>query len=110
VVDANWIDPGAYVSTLGPKQQSRSEFGLDLPAAAALLVTDSLDQVGAYSPPSVLVGTPHHDRLVSLGALRAGEAPPPAPHATSVFFSVGLAGTEAYLLACLTADLDPPRA
>ncbi len=28
VVDAKWIDPGAYVTTLGPKQQSRSKPGL----------------------------------------------------------------------------------
>src|SRR5262249_54923690 len=56
VIDASWIGPGSYVATLGPKQRGRAEFGLDLPAAAALLVTDSLAQIDAYDPPNVLAG------------------------------------------------------
>lgn len=98
VIDAAWISPGAYVTTLGPKQQGRAEFGLDLPEAASRLVTDSPEQIGAYDPPNMLVGTSHEPRLVSLGAVRAGQTPPPTPEAISLFFSVGLAGTEAFLL------------
>ena len=52
----------------------------------------------AYDPPNVLVGTPQRERLVSLGALRAGQASRPQPGEIRVFFSVGLAGTEAFLL------------
>jgi ornithine cyclodeaminase/alanine dehydrogenase-like protein (mu-crystallin family) len=109
VIDAAWIAPGSYVTTLGPKQQGRAEFGLDLPDAAALLVTDSPDQIGAYHPPNVLVGTPHRQRLVSLGAIRAGEVPPPRSGHTSLFFSVGLAGTEAFLLNRLAAHIEAER-
>jgi ornithine cyclodeaminase/alanine dehydrogenase-like protein (mu-crystallin family) len=109
VIDAAWIAPGTYVTTLGPKQQGRAEFGLDLPDAASLLVTDSLDQINAYDPPNVLVGTPHHQRLVSLGAVRAGEIPPPTADAISLFFSVGLAGTEAFLLDRLAASIEAQR-
>ncbi len=98
VIDAGWVAPGVYVTTLGPKQQGRAEFGLDLPEAASLLVTDSPEQIGAYDPPNVLVGTPHERRLVSLGALRAGAVATPAPGGLLLFFSVGLAGTEAFLL------------
>jgi ornithine cyclodeaminase/alanine dehydrogenase-like protein (mu-crystallin family) len=98
VIDAAWIAPGAYVTTLGPKQQGRAEFGLDLPAAASVLVTDSPEQIDAYDPPNLLAGTPYRDRLVSLGAIRAGEATRAAPEGISLFFSVGLAGTEAFLL------------
>jgi ornithine cyclodeaminase/alanine dehydrogenase-like protein (mu-crystallin family) len=98
VIDVAWIGPGSYVSTLGPKQHGRAEFGLDLPAAAALLVTDSPAQIAAYDPPNVLAGTPHQQRLVSLGAVRAGEVPAPAADGITVFFSAGLAGTEAFLL------------
>jgi len=58
VIDASWIGPGTYVTTLGPKQQGRAEFGPDLPEAASLLVTDSPEQIAAYHPPNVLVGTP----------------------------------------------------
>ena len=104
VVDAAWLGPGTYVATLGPKQRGRAEFGLDLPDAAALLVTDSLAQIDAYDPPNVLAGTPHRQRLVSLGAVRAGLVPRPAAHGISLFFSVGLAGTEAFLLDRLAAS------
>jgi ornithine cyclodeaminase/alanine dehydrogenase-like protein (mu-crystallin family) len=109
VIDAAWIAPGSYVTTLGPKQQGRAEFGLDLPDAASLLVTDSPDQIGAYHPPNVLVGTPHRQRLVSLGAVRAGEVPPPRSGHISLFFSVGLAGTEAFLLNRLAAHIEAKR-
>jgi ornithine cyclodeaminase/alanine dehydrogenase-like protein (mu-crystallin family) len=109
VIEAAWIAPGSYVTTLGPKQQGRAEFGLDLPDAASLLVTDSLDQIGAYHPPNVLAGTPHRQRLVSLGAVRAGEVPPPGADQISLFFSVGLAGTEAFLLNRLAAHIEAKR-
>jgi len=109
VIDAAWLAPGSYVTTLGPRQQERAESGLDLPDAASLLVTDSLDQIGAYHPPNVLAGTPHRQRLVSLGAVRAGEVPPPGADQISLFFSVGLAGTEAFLLNRLAAHIDAKR-
>jgi ornithine cyclodeaminase/alanine dehydrogenase-like protein (mu-crystallin family) len=97
VIDASWIGPGTYVTTLRPKQQGRAEFGPDLPKAASLLVTDSPEQL-AYHPPNVLVGNPHQERLVSLGAGRAGQVAPAPPEGISLFLSVGLAGTEAFLL------------
>jgi ornithine cyclodeaminase len=98
VIEADWLGSGAYVSTLGPKQQGRAEFGPDLPAIATMIVTDSLAQIDAYDPPNVLVGTSQRDRLVSLGAVRAGEVAQPEPDRISLFFSVGLASTEVYLL------------
>jgi ornithine cyclodeaminase len=97
VIDATWLAPGTHVTTLGPKSQGRAEFGLDLPAAASLLVTDSVEQTDAFHPPSLLAGTQHRQRLVSLGSVRS-DPPPRSPDAISVFFSVGLAGTETYLL------------
>lgn len=105
VIDTGWLEPGSYVSTLGPKQQGRAEFGPDLAAAAAVVATDSLAQLEAYDPPNVLVGTPQRERLVSLGALRAGQAGRPEPGEIRVFFSVGLAGTEAFLLDRLATSL-----
>lgn len=97
-MDAAWLAPGSYVSTLAPKQRGRAEFGPGLPAAAALLVTDSLAQVDAYDPPGVLAGTPHRERLVSLGAVRAGEVARPEAGRGCASFSVGLPGTEVFLL------------
>jgi ornithine cyclodeaminase/alanine dehydrogenase-like protein (mu-crystallin family) len=105
VIDAAWLRPGAYVATLGPKQQGRAEFGLDLVEMADLVVTDSPAQLAAYEPPSVLVGTPQQRRLASLGAVRAGEHALPQPGRTRLFCSVGLAGTEAFLLERLAARL-----
>jgi ornithine cyclodeaminase len=102
VVEASWIKPGAYLTTLGPKQFGRAEFGPDLVARADVAVTDSLAQTSAYDPPFILTGTVQHDRLRSLGAVLAGAAPGrTAPEQTVIFCSVGLAGTETYLLARL---------
>ena len=105
VIDASWLTAGAYVTTLGPKQRGRAEFGLDLRAAAGLLVTDSLAQIDAYDPPNILVGSPHRGRLVSLGAVRAGQAARAAGNGIILFFSVGLAGTEVFLLDRLASNL-----
>ena len=102
VIEASWIKPGASVTTLGPKQFGRAEFGPDLVARADVAVTDSLAQTSAYDPPFILTGTVQHDRLTSLGAVLAGAAPGrTAPEQTVIFCSVGLAGTETYLLARL---------
>jgi ornithine cyclodeaminase/alanine dehydrogenase-like protein (mu-crystallin family) len=105
VIEAGWLRPGTYVTTLGPKQRGRAEFGLDLPAAAAVIVTDSVAQIDAYDPPNVLAGTRHRGRLVSLGAVRAGDAARPEPGQIALFCSVGLAGTEAFLLDRLAASV-----
>lgn len=102
VIEAAWVSPGAFVSTLGPKQKGRAEFGPDLIARADVAVTDSIAQTEAYDPPFVLVGTPQHKRLTSLGAVLTGEAKGRTdPDQTVVFCSVGLAGTETYLAAKL---------
>lgn len=105
VVEAPWLAPGTYVTTVGPKQQGRAEFGLDLPAAADVLVTDSPAQVDAYEPPNILVASAQRGRLVSLGSVRAGEVTLPPEPRVAAFFSVGLAGTEAFLLDRLAARI-----
>lgn len=100
VIDPAWVKDGAFVTTLGPKQAGRAEFGPELIDRAGLVVTDSIAQTHAYDPPFVLAGTPQHDRLVSLGSVLATET---SEIQTVVFCSVGLAGTEAYLLAKLVS-------
>lgn len=96
VLAAHDVRPGAYVTTLGPKQVGRSEFEPSLASGAALVVTDSPAQVAAYDPPNVLLGSGVDARLEHLGAVLGGEVD--VPEGTRVFFSVGLAGTEAWLL------------
>ncbi|MGA8114801.1 MAG: ornithine cyclodeaminase family protein, partial [Actinocatenispora sp.] len=108
VVDPAWLSPGTSVTTLGPKQRGRSEFGAALADRAGLLVTDSLDQVAGYDPPFVLAGTPAAGRLRSLGALLAGDVTTPSDPATiRMYCSVGLAGTEPALLAAVLAGARP---
>ncbi|MFL6074695.1 MAG: ornithine cyclodeaminase family protein [Mycobacteriales bacterium] len=98
VIDAGWLAPGTAVTTVGPKQAGRAEFGPDLPARAALIATDSPAQLRAYDPPALLAGA----EAVPLGAILAGEHPGrPDPEAVTLYESVGLAGTEPYLLADL---------
>lgn len=106
VIETAWLAAGAYVSSLGPKQLGLAEFDADLVAQAAMIVTDSLAQVDAYGPPSVLATTPQRERLASLGAVRAGEVARPDSERITLFLSVGLAGTEVYLLDRLTASIN----
>ncbi len=99
VVDPAWLAPGSYVTTLGPKQVGRAEFGPELVAVCDLAVTDSVAQISAYDPPNILVGTPQEHRLISLGAVLAGTAAGRTSDDQRVLFcSVGLAGTEVFLL------------
>ncbi len=98
VLDAKWLSPGTAVTTVGPKQVGRAEFGLDLPARAQLIVTDSLPQLRAYNPPALLAST----LVISVGAVLANEHPGrTSTDAITMYASVGLAGTEPYLLADL---------
>jgi ornithine cyclodeaminase len=98
VVDAAWIAPGTAVTGVGPKQVGRAEFGPDLPARVDLVVTDSPAQLDGYDPPAVLAGTD----VVHLGAVLAGDHPGrTAPGQVTFYASVGLAGTEPFLLARL---------
>ena len=96
VVDTAAIEAEAFVTTMGPKQIGRAEFDVDLAERARLVTTDSVAQLHAYDPPFVLAGTHHEGRIVSLGAVLTGEAPRTSG---ALFCSVGLAGTEAFLLA-----------
>lgn len=99
VVEPAWLTPGSYITTLGPKQVGRAEFGPELVATCDLAFTDSVAQISAYDPPNILVGTPQEHRLISLGAVLAGDAPGrTSDDQRIVFCSVGLAGTEVFLL------------
>jgi ornithine cyclodeaminase len=101
-----WLEGASLVSTLGPKQVGRHEFPLDLAALGGPVVTDSVAQVRAYDPPFVLAEA-LDDRLLSLGdAVTAGLPEPGRPGRPAVFFSVGLAGTEAFLLHGVLSEAD----
>ncbi|MGO1051147.1 ornithine cyclodeaminase family protein [Crossiella sp. CA198] len=98
VLAAGWISPGTAVTTVGPKQTGRAEFGPDLPERAAGIFTDSIAQLDGYRPAAVLAGR----EVVSLGAVASGaRAGRRAAKDVTLYASVGLAGTEPFLLARL---------
>jgi alanine dehydrogenase len=53
----------------------------------------------------VLAGTPHAARMVGLGAILSGAMPPRGADEVTLSCSVGLAGTEAFLLDALAPDV-----
>ena len=105
VVAADDLAPGTHVNAVGFKQRGRSEFGADLVDRAAVIATDSPTQAAAYDPPMLLAGTPDAARMRHLGAILAGDAPGrTGADDVTLFCSVGLAGTEVFLLDRLAAQ------
>ncbi|GIF75768.1 ornithine cyclodeaminase family protein [Asanoa siamensis] len=99
VLSAADVVPGAHVNLVGFKQRGRAEFGIDLLGRAGVIATDSPAQAVAYSPPLLMCGTPLEGALCDLGAIAAGAAPGRrSADEITVFLSVGLAGTEVFLL------------
>lgn len=99
VLSGTDLSPGCHVNLVGFKQVGRAEFGPDLLDRADVLVTDSPAQAGAYDPPMLAAVEPYAGRLLSLGAVLAGTRP--GRHTAdqvTVFCSVGLAGSEVFLL------------
>jgi alanine dehydrogenase len=96
VLEADWLDAGAHVHTLGPKWAD----GHELPTAAFdradVVATDSLDQVAAYEDEGGFVVPGWDERLMELGDLVVDGVGRDAESVT-VFCSVGLAGTEVVL-------------
>lgn len=86
-----------FMTTLGPKQLGRHEFPPALAQRFPTIATDSLAQVRDYDPPFILSDSGDGHRMVSLGSILDGH-PVQGP---ALFCSVGLAGTEAWLLADL---------
>jgi ornithine cyclodeaminase len=104
VIQAGWLKAGAHINTLGPRGRSGSEVGAELAERAALIATDSPEQIAALPEPHVFAGTAAMARILDLSALVAGGAPARTdPDAISLFCSVGLAGTEVAVAAAIIA-------
>lgn len=92
VIQPEWVRPGTHVCTLGPKEAHRHEFPSELARRAALVVTDSLNQLQGYPGSHALAA----EDTTSLGAcLQSGSIR--QPDDITLFLSVGLAGTEVLL-------------
>lgn len=137
VIDSAWLKGDVMVTTMGPKQVGRAEFKLDLVTGADLVVTDSLAQLRAYDPPSLVADAGLADHVKQLSDLLAVQSPAAAQtdadrnsntgpvsiagnaaaptvatprnprQGRRVYLSVGLAGTEVHLLGRIAEHLRP---
>jgi ornithine cyclodeaminase/alanine dehydrogenase-like protein (mu-crystallin family) len=104
IIQADWLKPDVHINNVGPKFKNNQELDLSVAERAALLVTDTLAQVEKCGDEFITVATPLHNRLQELAPFVTGSA---ARERTSeeitLFYSLGLAGTEV-TLAALVAD------
>ncbi|PWI58147.1 hypothetical protein BM613_05580 [Sulfoacidibacillus thermotolerans] len=95
VFDAEWLEPGVHINTVGPKSVKRHEVPMELGARSSVIVTDSIEQLKAYPTPHFLVGTPDEERIIQLSDVVTGKTlGRKGQDDITLFCSVGLAGTE----------------
>jgi ornithine cyclodeaminase/alanine dehydrogenase-like protein (mu-crystallin family) len=95
VFETDWLKPGVHINTVGPKSVKRHEVPVELAACSSVIVTDSIEQLHAYTTPHFLVGTPDENRIVQLSDIVTGKVSGrTAVSDITLFCSVGLAGTE----------------
>lgn len=106
VIAAADLKPGTHVNTLGPKTIEAYELGLDVAEVAVVIATDSTEQTRAYGAPFFLAGSAHEQRMVELSDIVAGKAAGRrGAGETTLFCSVGLAGTEVVVASAIFDSL-----
>jgi ornithine cyclodeaminase len=104
VIQADWLKPGVHINNIGPKFKNNQELDLRVSGRASLLATDTMAQVKKCGEQFITAATPLHDRLQELAPIVAGSAAPDrAVEEITLFYSLGLAGTEV-TLAALVAE------
>ncbi len=104
VIQADWLKPGVHINNIGPKFKNNQELDLSVAERAALLVTDTIAQVDKFGDQFITAASPLHDRLQELAPIVAGSAARErASEEITLFYSLGLAGTEV-TLAALVAE------
>jgi alanine dehydrogenase len=107
VIEAEWVSPGAHVTTMGAKTDKAHECPIDLVERATLVTTDSLDQLADYG--SAPISEAAHRPAVALAPFVSGEQVlDRKPDDITLFISVGVTGTESLLVQTLL-DLLPPE-
>lgn len=101
VFDAQWLKPGTHINTLGPKYKNNSEFGLDTFHACELKATDSQLQLAAMSDHLIFDSKSELPQITGLSAIYTEDSSGRISDENSLFLSVGLAGTELFLLDAL---------
>jgi ornithine cyclodeaminase len=103
VIESAWLKSGAHVNTLGPKKASAHELPLDLADRAALIASDSPQQIAAMGADHMLHSHPAAGGILHLGDSAVSEK---RGAGLSLFLSSGLAGSEVAALAAVLAYLD----
>ncbi len=103
VIETGWLKPGAHVNTLGPKKKTAHELPLEIAARAALIASDSPQQIAAMGADHMLHGHPAAGRIMHLGDPKVLEK---RGQGFSLFLSSGLAGSEVAALAGVLKYLD----
>ena len=110
VFDPDWLAPGTHVTTIGAKFADVHELPPAVLDRAAVIATDSLPQVEAdhADRPSIFARTDaDRDRLVELADVLDGAATGrTSDEDVTLFWSVGLAGTEVVLGSRLLDRID----
>ncbi|WP_222916028.1 ornithine cyclodeaminase family protein [Natrinema sp. SYSU A 869] len=97
VFDADWLESGTHVTTIGPRFDDAHELPLGVVDRADVIATDSLPQVEDYDRPYIVAGE-DRERLVELAdALEDPGLGRQREDDVTLFCSVGLAGTEVIL-------------
>lgn len=105
VIEAEWIQAGAHVSTIGPKLASAHETPTELAERAAAIVSDSPEQAAAYGEPFFTSRA-----LTHLGAILTGDQPGrTSDRDVTLYCSTGLAGSEVVVADTLLAAVELRR-
>ena len=106
VIEADWLKPGVHINNVGPKFRDNQELDLTVAERAAFLITDTLAQVEKYGDQFITAGTPQHDRLQELSPIIEGSvALDRKDDQLTLFYSLGLAGTEVALAALVAEQI-----
>jgi alanine dehydrogenase len=95
VFDADWLNPGVHITTVGSKSIKGHELPMEAVARSSVIATDSIEQLHGYTTPHFLVNTLYEPRVLQLSDIVAGKVKGrTGDHEITLFCSVGLAGTE----------------
>jgi ornithine cyclodeaminase len=105
VIQADWLKPGVHINNIGPKFKNNHELDITVAERAALLVTDTLAQVDKCGDEFITADSPLHSRLQELGPIVARPPIDRVSEEISIFYSLGLAGTEVTLAALIAEQM-----
>jgi len=107
VIEASWVAPGTFITSLGPKSKSRHELPVNIARRAKIIASDSPRQVLADSD-HFLAGETAIRRITHLGSL-VGKFDPDRDRGITLFLSSGSPETEVVTLKVAVSYLDSDR-